>query len=179
MRIEMTPNGVGSAVHELMFVGMSLPDAVDKVAAKIRKADLLNSDLIPWIVRIAEQHVYQRNRPLASGNGDGGGQGPDGTYTDPARPARSLFRGNPNDFLFSVPGYGRKRFGDFTRQDMRKLYEFYGSYRKTYTQKERVAKAMWQAMVDQNVQRVEGLSGDWARKLIEGKDEEPKKMLSA
>ena len=171
MKVEMTPNGVGSAVHMLMEDGLtSLPQAVDKVTKELRKDALLQSDLIPWMVRIAEQQVYQNDRPLAYGNGEAAGQVHSVTQVFAARPSRSLLESNPNDFLVSVPGYGRKRLGDCTRQDVRKVYEAYGSYRKTYAFKERLVKSLWQAMIDHDVQCVEELPVEWARKLIEGKD---------
>ena len=165
MKLELTPSGIGSAVHELMRDGLtSLPQAVDRVTSECRQDALLESDLVPWMVRMAEQIEFQNNRPLAFGNG--AGQDETEAHADIARPARSLLKGNPNDFLVVVPGDGRKRAGDCTRQDVRKMYQYCGSYRQTYAAKERAFKSVWQAMIDQNVERVEDLPNEWARKLL-------------
>ena len=79
MQIDMTANGVGSAVHELMRGGMPLEDALGSVGDSLRKRgdEFLASDLVDFLVRRAEQDVWHRHRPLATNGAEEGQFGPE------------------------------------------------------------------------------------------------------
>lgn len=169
MQIEMTPNGVGSAVHELMANGSNLEDAVTKVIASLRKEDsaFLASDLVGYCVRRAEQDVWQRHRPLAL-NGAEAGHGTDEPHLARARPARSMFKANPLDFEFFVPGVGRKRFGACTTSDMMKIHHRWHHWGRTLTKKAQQIKKIYEAMNDKGVDSLDELRLDGGSPMLIG-----------
>jgi hypothetical protein len=169
--IELTPQGVGGAVRELMGNGMSLDEAVKTVSRKLSStSEFLESDLIEWMVRHAEHVVFQQCRPIAIiGNNEGHPIAE--AHDTTASVARSYFKANPHDFLVAVRGGGRKRLGDLTRPDVRKIADYYKSYKKTYASKELKARKVFDTMVNRNATIVEDL-GDvtTARLLLGGAD---------
>ena len=168
MRIDMTPNGVGSAVHELMRDGTSLPDAVEAVTGALRKGALLESDLIPWMVRTAEQHVYQAHRPLAFNGGAEEGQRNVETQFQNAPSGRSLLNPHALDFLFSVPGFGRKRFGDCTVPDLKKVHHRWHAWGRTLTIKAKQIKDLYEEMVAKGAKTVDDLGLDRGSLMLKG-----------
>ncbi len=169
MQIEMTPNGVGSAVHELLKSGIPLDEAVQSVTESLRKRDqaFLKSELVDYIVRKAEQEVWSRHRPLAldgAEEGHGRSEAPSGS----APSARSLFRANPLDFEFFVPGVGRKRFGACTISDLMKIHHRWHNWGRTLITKAKQIKTIYEAMADKGVERLDDLGLERGAPMLTG-----------
>ena len=171
MKIEMTPNGVGSAVHELLRSGMPLDEAIASVSESLRRRDgaFLRSDLVTWLVRQAEQNVWLRHRPLAVN--DGGAE--EGhpvlvTHRENAPSARLLSKANPLDFEFFVPGVGRKRFGACTVPDLMKIHDRWHKWGRTLITKAQQIKAVYQEMADRDVEKLDDLGLDGGSPMLTG-----------
>lgn len=169
MQIELTPNGVGSAVHELLKSGIPLEEAVQSVSESLRRREkaFLKSDLVDYIVRKAEQEVWSRHRPLAL-DGAEEGQSHAGTQVVGAPSARSLFRANPLDFEFFVPGVGRKRFGACTTSDLMKIHHRWHNWGRTLITKAKQIKTIYEAMADKGVERLDDLGLERGAPMLTG-----------
>ena len=169
MQIEMTPNGVGSAVHELLRTGIPLEEAIGSISDTLRKRNdaFLESDLLPWLVRQAEQDVWHRHRPLALiGAEEGQDKNEDHGIVAPS--ARSLFKANPLDFEFFVPGVGRKRFGACTVSDLMKIHHRWNAWGRTLITKARQIKEIYHEMADKGVETLDELGLNAEAPLLEG-----------
>ena len=169
MQIEMTPNGVGSAVHELLKSGMPLPDAYQSVSASLRKRDkaFLESELVDYLVRTAEQDVWHRRRPLAL-NGAEEGHNVDETHGSVAPSARSLLKAHETDFQFFVPGVGRKRFGDCTGSELMKVQHYWHSWGRTLITKARQIKELYEEMAEKGAKTVDDLKLERGSPMLTG-----------
>ena len=169
MQIEMTPNGVGGAVHELLRSGIPLDDAVQSVTESLRKRNqaFLKSELVDYVVRKAEQEVWSRHRPLAL-NGVEEGQVAPEAHGSSAPSARSMFKANPLDFEFFVPGVGRKRFGACTVSDLMKIHHRWHNWGRTLITKARQIKTIYEKMAAQNIDTLDDLGLDGGSPMLTG-----------
>ena len=169
MQIEMTPNGVGSAVHELLRSGMPLEDAYQSVSAGLRKRGktFLESELVDYLVRSAEQDAWHRHRPLAV-NGAEEGHTRDDTQMRTAPSARSLLKAHPTDFQFFVPGVGRKRFGDCTGSELMKVQHYWHSWGRTLITKAKQIQELYEEMAEKGAKTVDDLGLDRGSPMLTG-----------
>ena len=169
MQIEMTPNGVGSAVHELLKSGLPLDDALESVGESLRKRDkeFLASELVGFCVRKAEQEVWSRHRPLAVNGAEEGHEG-DESQQRFAPSGRSLLNPRDTDFQFFVPGVGRKRFGDCTGSDLMKVHHRWHTWGRTLITKAKQIQELYEEMAEKGARTVDDLKLSRGSHLLTG-----------
>lgn len=140
MTSSLSPRSVGQAVRERMIAEhCSHKEAADAITLEMVEAGAVPkalSELVGWALKEAGlRAISTGHRVTASPNG--------------RRPARSLLAQQATDALVPIANTGEwKRLGDFTKRDVRVVYEHWGVLRKTYTHRERSWKAVHEEMED-------------------------------